>query len=132
LSVALLLASVIVVLPRSSPARRPALLAWCLAGLVYVGFMFSVDVPMYWARWLADEAAGRHYLTLAQGLIDISQHRVVSHAWADWKNEVAWMSLYFSVAVWISISFIHAPAPPARLPATERKHLVPAAKLGVP
>jgi hypothetical protein len=132
LSVALLLASVIVVLPRSSPARRPALLAWCLAGLVYVGFMFSVDVPMYWARWLADEAAGRHYLTLAQGLIDISQHRVVSHAWADWKNEVAWMSLYFSVAVWISISFIHAPASPARLPATERKHLVPAAKLGVP
>jgi hypothetical protein len=31
----------------------------------------------------------------------------VSHRWQDWKSEVAWMSLYFSVAVWISISLVH-------------------------
>jgi hypothetical protein len=34
---------------------------------------------------------------------------VVSHRWEDWKNEIAWMSLYFSVAVWLSIALIHAP-----------------------
>jgi hypothetical protein len=34
---------------------------------------------------------------------------VVSHRLEDWKNEIAWMSLYFSVAVWLSIALIHAP-----------------------
>jgi hypothetical protein len=107
-SVALLVASVAVILPRCAPQRRAVLIAWCLAGLAYVAFMFLVDVPMYWARVLADEAAGRHALSLGQGLADIAQRRVVSHSWHDWKQEVAWMSLYFSVAVWISIALVHA------------------------
>ncbi len=77
--------------------------------------MYSVDVPMYLSRWLADEAAGRQYLSLAQGLMDVASHRVISHRWADWKHEIAWMSLYFSLAVWMSISLIHAPAPEAHL-----------------
>jgi hypothetical protein len=114
LAVALLVASVVVLLPRTAPARRPVLAAWCLAGLAYVGFMFTVDVPMYWTRWLADEAASRHYLTLTQGLLDVAHRHVVSHAWADWKNEVAWMSLYFSVAVWMSIALVHSKPPLAR------------------
>jgi hypothetical protein len=70
--------------------------------------MFYVDVPMYWSRWVADEASGRTYLTVAQGLLDVSERRIVSHRWEDWKSEVTWMSLYFSVAVWISIALIHA------------------------
>jgi hypothetical protein len=73
--------------------------------------MFLVDVPMYWSRWIADEANGRHYLSIAQGFLDVSNRWVVSHRWQDWQNEVPWMSLYFSVAVWFSISLIHAPAP---------------------
>ncbi len=104
LSVALLVISVLVMLPRCAPMRRPVLVAWCFAGVAYVAFMFIVDVPMYWSRWVADEAGGRHYLSLAQGIFDISQHRVVSYRWEHWRHEVAWMSLYFSVAVWISIS----------------------------
>ena len=110
LCVALLLVCVAVILPRCPAHRRPALLAWCAAGVVYVAFMFLVDVPMYWARWVADEAVGRHYLSIAQGLVDIAQRRVVSRSWHDWRHEVAWMSLYFSVAVWISISLVLAPA----------------------
>jgi hypothetical protein len=120
LSAALLVASVAVILPRSTAARRPLLVAWCFAGAVYVAFMFSVDVPMYWSRWLADEAGGRSYMSVAQGVLDMSQHRIVSHRWEDWKHEVVWMSLYFSVAVWISISLIHAPIQNARTVA-ERK-----------
>jgi hypothetical protein len=116
----MLVAGVIAVSPRCAPRRRPMLLAWCIAGAAYVAFMYAVDVPMYWARWLADEAMGRHYLTVVQGLWDTASRRVVSHRWADWKNEVAWMSLYFSVAVWISISLIHAPPPQARRPARVR------------
>jgi hypothetical protein len=93
---------------------RPLLAFWCIAGLTYVTFMFVVDVPMYWSRWLADEASGRHYLSLAQGLLDVSGRWVVSHRWEDWRSEVGWMTLYFSVAVWMSIALVHAPLPKRR------------------
>ena len=129
LCVALLVASVVAISSRCAAHRRPMLLAWCVAGMAYVVFMYSVDVPMYWARWLADEAAGRHYMSILQGMLDVASRRVVSHRWADWKNEVAWMSLYFSVAVWISISLIHAPQPEAHLAAEERKRLPTAGRL---
>jgi hypothetical protein len=111
LTAGLLVASLAVNGSRCSAARRPLLAAWCAVGVTYVLFMFVVDVPMYWSRWLADEAAGRHYLSIAQGVRDAAGHRVVSRRWADWKSEVAWMSLYFSVAVWLSIALIHAPLP---------------------
>jgi hypothetical protein len=90
---------------------RPVMALWCTAGVVYVLFMFAVDVPMYWSHWLADEASGRPYLTLAQGALDVSGRWVVSNRWEDWKTEVMWMSLYFSVAVWLSIALVHAPLP---------------------
>lgn len=109
LSAGLLVMSLLWIWPRCSPSLRPLLAAWCAAGIAYVVFMFLIDVPMYWSRWLADEASGRHYMSIAQGLIDVSGHWVVSHSWDVWKNEVAWMSLYFSVAVWLSIALVHAP-----------------------
>jgi hypothetical protein len=65
--------------------------------------------------WHADEASGRAYFSLAQGAVDVSQRWVVSHRWEDWKHEVGWMSLHFSVAVWLSIGFIHAPVLRRRL-----------------
>jgi hypothetical protein len=63
---------------------------------------------------MADEAMGRQYMSLAQGAADISGRWVVSHRWEDWRSEVTWMSLYFSVAVWISIALVHVPAPRPR------------------
>lgn len=107
----LLVASLVSVWQRCAPSLRPMLIAWCAIGVGYVAFMFLVDVPMYWSRWVADEASGRHYLSLTQGLIDASARWVVSHRWDDWKSEVAWMSMYFSVAVWLSIALVHAPLP---------------------
>jgi hypothetical protein len=101
--------------PSCPSGRRPALLGWCAAGVAYVVFMFFVDVPMYWARWIADEAHGRQYLSLGQGLFDVAERRVVSYRWVDWKSEITWMSLYFSVAVWLSISLILASVREARL-----------------
>jgi hypothetical protein len=121
LAVALLVASVVAILPNCTASRRPVLVAWCVAGVAYVVYMFSVDVPMYWSRWIADEAGGRHYMSIVKGVFDVSHRRIVSYRWADWKNEVAWMSLYFSVAVWISISLIHAPPPGAAISTDERK-----------
>jgi hypothetical protein len=111
LNAALFTFSLVTIWPRCEKPLRPILAAWCIAGLAYVAFMFLVDVPMYWSRWLADEASGRNYLGVVQGLLDVSRRWVVSHQWEAWKSEVVWMSLYFSVAVWFSIALIHAPIP---------------------
>jgi hypothetical protein len=110
ISAALLVACLLTLWPRSSPRLRPLVLAMCLTGIAYVAFMFMVDVPMYWSRWVADEASGRHYLSLSQGVLDTSGRWVVSQQWQVWKSEVLWMTLYFSIAVWLSIAFIHTPA----------------------
>ena len=107
----LMVASLLALWPRCAANLRPLLAAWCVAGVVYVAFMFLVDVPMYWGRWLADEATGRGYLSVAQGVSDVSGRWIVSHRWEDWKSEVIWMSLYFSLAVWLSIALVHAPVP---------------------
>ncbi len=123
LCAALLVASLIAVRGRCDAASRLRLALWCTAGIVYIAFMFLVDVPMYWSRWMADEASGRLYLSISQGMLDVSQRWVVSHRWEDWQNEVAWMSLYFSVAVWSSIALIHTPALRLRAVSGERKHL---------
>jgi hypothetical protein len=93
--------------PRCPKSWRPALIAAVTLGTAYAAYMFLVDVPMYWSRWLADQAQGRDYLTLARGAADMFERRVVSHRWEDWRGEMLWMTLYFSVAVWISISLIH-------------------------
>jgi len=108
-SAAAVVASLVLMWPRVHSGRRALLALWCAAGLAYVVYMGLVDVPMYQARWAADEAVGRHYFTLAQGLADVSMRWVVSHQWAHWRGEVVWMTAYFSVAVWLSIALALAP-----------------------
>ena len=74
----------------------------------YVTFMCTVDIPMYVSRWLADEANGREYLSLRQGLWDVGSRWIVTHSWDEWNPEMPWMSLYFSVGVWFSLALVHA------------------------
>ncbi|WP_326542719.1 hypothetical protein [Pseudorhodoferax sp.] len=102
--------------PRTAPHQRPLLVLWVVAAGAYALYMFAVDVPMYWQRWLADEAAARPYLGLAEGAADVLGRVVVSTRWDDWKTEVVWMSLYFSVGVWASIGLVHAPRLQLRAP----------------
>jgi hypothetical protein len=109
LTAGMLVFSLAAIWPRCDTRLRLLFGAICAAGLAYIVFMFLVDVPMYWSRWLEDQASGRHQLSISEGLLDISERRVISHHWNDWKNEIAWMSLYFSVAVWLSIALVHAP-----------------------
>jgi hypothetical protein len=105
----LLVASLVAIWPRCDGGVRALLAVSCAIGLAYIGFMFMVDVPMYWTRWIADESTGRLYMSLGDGLADASRRWIVSHRWEDWQHEVTWMTLYFSVAVWLSIGLIHAP-----------------------
>jgi hypothetical protein len=106
---ALLVISLAIVWPRCRREAQPLLAAACVLGVGYVTYMFLVDVPMYWSRWLLDSEQGREYLSLAEGFADASSRWVVSYRWDDWRSEVVWMSVYFSVAVWASIALVHAP-----------------------
>jgi hypothetical protein len=90
-------------------SRRPYLAAALVLGVFYVIFMCTVDIPMYVSRWQADEAHGRVYLSLSQGFLDAWSRRVVTFDWEEWRTEIPWMSLYFSVAVWGSLALVHAP-----------------------
>jgi hypothetical protein len=58
---------------------------------------------MYLSRWRAKVAEGGKHLRLLEGLRDVSTRWVVTHDLAEWKDEIAWMSLYFSAAVWASL-----------------------------
>jgi hypothetical protein len=69
----------------------------------YVVFMTTVDVPMYVQRWQAELADGRHLLGFFSGLEDLASRWIVTYSFAQWHNEILWMSLYFSIAVWASL-----------------------------
>jgi len=70
----------------------------------YLAFLMTVDVPMYLNRWRAELAAGGKLLHPLEGLRDVSTRWVVTHDIAEWREEIAWMSLYFSMAVWSSLA----------------------------
>lgn len=69
----------------------------------YVVFMCTVDLPIYFARWQADLASGKSYFGLFSGLHDVATRWIVTHDIKHWDGEIAWMSLYFSMAVWSSL-----------------------------
>jgi hypothetical protein len=80
-------------------------LAVAIVGIAgYLTFLVTVDVPMYLRRWRAAAGHGGKLLRPLEGLRDVSTRWVVTHDLAQWKNEIAWMSLYFSVAVWASLA----------------------------
>lgn len=123
LSSMLLVAGMLVVWPRCTAPRRPVFALWSVSAAAYAAYMMLVDVPMYWHRWIADQAVGRHYLSLTQGVHDAAVRWLVSDHWELWRSEVVWMSLYFSVAVWLSIALVHAPGFRVRSVAPQRLHL---------
>jgi len=70
----------------------------------YLVFLATIDVPMYLTRWQAETADSVKRLSPLEGLRDASVRWVVTHDIAEWKDEIAWMSLYFSAAVWASLA----------------------------
>ena len=74
-------------------------------GAAYIAFMVTVDVPMYLARWEPDQ----EYLSLGDGMREILERCIVTRDWAKWREDALWLTLYFTVAVWISIALPHLP-----------------------
>ena len=91
-------------LPDFDGAVRVALAIACLGIAGYLVFLLTVDVPMYVGRWRDKAANGRRFLRPLEGLYDASTRWVVTRDLSAWKDEIAWMSLYFSAAVWSSLA----------------------------
>jgi hypothetical protein len=91
-------------LPEFNGPIRLTLAAAIIGIIFYLAFLVTIDVPMYVSRWQAALANGGKLLRPRAGLYDASTRWVVTHDFAEWKDEIAWMSLYFSAAVWASLA----------------------------
>jgi hypothetical protein len=82
---------------------RWTLVAGAVTYMVGGGLTLLFDVTMYlrrWRTWTADR------LNLATGLRDSHVRRQPTRAWDVWREEVPWMTLYFSVGVWTSLAMV--------------------------
>jgi len=95
--------------PHVDGKSRRFVAAAIAGGASYIAFMTFVDVPMYLSRWQADLVAGHQYLSLGEGMAEVLERCTVTRAWAAWHEDVEWLSLYFTVAVWASIALVHVP-----------------------
>jgi hypothetical protein len=80
------------------------LIAGFLAYGVGAGLTVAFDVSMYVRRWRLKAAVVR--LRLATGLRDIHRRRHPIFTWPVWREEVPWMTLYFSIGVWTSLAMV--------------------------
>ena len=91
-------------LPEFDGLVRAVLIVSIVGIACFLAFLMTVDVPMYLSRWRTDVAEGNALLHPLEGLRDVRTRWVVTHDLAEWKDEIAWMSLYFSLAVWSSLA----------------------------
>jgi hypothetical protein len=80
----------------------------------YLTFLIIIDVPMYLNRWQEGLVVGSGVLGPLEGLRDASTRWIVTYDIAQWKDEIAWMSLYFTAAVWASLALclVYSHLPP--------------------
>lgn len=83
---------------------------WILIGLIASAgtavLILAVDIPLYIARWRMGKRAGLRYLRVVEGLKDAVVRRRVTQTCDAWRQEMLWMSLYFSAGVWVSLGII--------------------------
>jgi hypothetical protein len=85
------------------PMLVPIGLIACAGAAVLI---LTVDIPLYITRWRSGKRAGLRYLRVVEGLKDAVVRRRVTQTRDDWRQEVLWMSLYFSAGVWVSLGII--------------------------
>ena len=91
-------------LPEFEGPVRAALFVAIIGTAIYLAFLTIIDVPMYLNRWRGGLADGGKALGPLEGFRDASTRWVVTHDFGQWKDEIAWMSLYFTAAVWASLA----------------------------
>src|SRR6266480_5907869 len=98
----------------------------------YLAFLMTIDVPMYLSRWRALVADGSKLLRPLEGLRDVSTRWIVTHDLAEWKDEITWMSLYFSAAVWASLALCVCYSLEDQLPRYRTQAVIPSSPSATP
>jgi hypothetical protein len=109
LGAALALIAIALLRPRLDVAGKRFAGAAIVCSAVYITYMAGGDVPMWVARWRGQPGGWHAGISAVDGLRTAVQRCVVSREWAAWRDDVPWLSLYFTVAVWISIALAHVP-----------------------
>jgi len=98
--------------PRSSPragargpARRNVIVAAIVSAVAYIVFMAAYVVPMYMPL-----ARGRHLSQGGPGAAPGARRNTVEHDWAQWRQDAAWLTPYFTICVWMSIALAFVPS----------------------
>lgn len=87
----------------AAPLWVPVGLVACAGAAV---LMLMVDIPLYIARWRMGKNSGLRYLCIVEGLKDTVVRRRGTQTRDEWRNEMLWMTLYFSAGVWVSLGMI--------------------------
>jgi hypothetical protein len=101
--------SLVLLFVKMKGAFRQILGLFIFGTLAYVAFMILRDVPMYLSRWQAQLHDGHTFFGFSAGVHELLTVWVPTDRFDQWKDEIPWMSLYFSFAVWTSIAFCYAP-----------------------
>jgi hypothetical protein len=109
LAAALALIAFAALRPNLDATGRRFAAAAMVSSVVYIAYMSGIDVPMWVARWRTENLGLHAGTSVVEGLRTALQGCVVSREWAAWQDDVPWLSLYFTVAVWISIALPHVP-----------------------
>ncbi len=104
--------------PRLRLEYRAVTLAVTAGLVVYVAYMFLVDVPFYYQKWQGDLVAGKAFDPIGVGVEKMLSQWTLSRAEADWRYEFLWQGLYFSVGVWSSLLLNLVPPRLAKLVAS--------------
>jgi len=85
---------------------RGVIVASLACAAIYIAFMAAYVVPMYARRW----RAGATYLTLEDGMRQVLARCTIERDWMQWRQDAAWLTPYFTIAVWLSITLAFVPS----------------------
>jgi hypothetical protein len=74
--------------------------------IISIWIMLFIDIPMYLSRAKERQHKGHRTLTIKAGLQDALSRREHTQSWGIWKQEVIWITSYFTFGVWLSISMM--------------------------
>lgn len=105
----MIMVSLVMLIPRVSKSLKLSIYSAVIGCFLYVCFMSLIDVPMYFHRWQNDLSNEKVFFKFYEGITELNNRWVVTHNIVDWKDEILWMSLYFSFAVWVSLLLCYVP-----------------------
>ena len=87
--------------------RKKKLMGCVILALIYVVYMFIVDVPMYYRRFSENNLSQVRYLSLREGIFDAMSCNLVTTKYEVWKEDSIWMIGYFVFGSLVSIGLIN-------------------------